>query len=415
MRIDRIRTAAEGIIGSSSMLEVKLGEYTVNEPTLPEEILEELKGEIFGKILEKGKDKAIESAVKKYEGKIPKDLLIYIIRRDIFGLGEIQPLLLDPSIEDIVYPLTGDDTVYVNINGNWMRTNIRINNDKSKEIAFRLAELMGRQLSYGHPRAEGMIELDGIKARAHVFLTEDGAVISIRKYTKEISLLDLVKSGTITADLAAYLEMAVVHGLSGLIIGETGTGKTTLLKALLERIPENKRVVVVEDSEEIWLRGRRNFTRLVGRDQHTLVDIMKDVLRMRPDYVVLGEARGEETKLLAQYIRLGGSGLTTFHASSIRSALRRLISYPIELNRDVIEDFSLFILIKRMPDGKRQVVEVAEPNENSIASTYLGGWVSRGQIVEKIAEREARDEKNVEEELSERKKRILEEISNEKG
>ena len=412
MKIDRIRTAAEGIIGSLPAHEVKLGEYAVNEPTLPEEIIEELRGEIFGKILEKGREKAIELAVKKYEGRIPRDLLIYIIKRDIFGLGEIQPLLFDPSIEDVVYPLTGDDVVYVNIDGNWMRTNIRINSDKSKKIAFRLAELMGRQLSYGHPRAEGMIELDGIKARAHVFLTEDGAVISIRKYTKEISLLDLVRSGTLTADLAAYLEMAVVHGLSGLIIGETGTGKTTLLKALLERIPENRRVVVVEDSEEIWLRGRRNFTRLVGRDQHTLVDIMKDVLRMRPDYVVLGEARGEETRLLAQYIRLGGSGLTTFHASSIRSALRRLLSYPIELNRDVIEDFSLFVLIKRMLDGRRQVIEVAEPDEKGITSTYLRGWISHGRIVEKIAEREARDEKDVEEELSERKKGIVEEINN---
>jgi len=298
---------AERIIESPSLNEAGSSQYTVQEPNLPKEILEDLRSEIFGRILEKGKEKAIELAVKKYERRIPKDTLIYVINRDIFGLGELQPLLLDPSIEDVVYPLTGDDVVYVNIGGNWMRTNLRIGSEKSKKIAFRLAELMGRQLSYGHPRAEGMVEIDGIKARAHVFLTEDGAVISIRKYVKDMGLLDLVKSGTLTADLAAYLEMAVLHGLSGLIIGETGTGKTTLLKALLERIPENKRVVVVEDSEEIWFKGRRNFTRLVGSDQHTLVDIMKDVLRMRPDYVVLGEARGEETRLLAQYIRFGGS------------------------------------------------------------------------------------------------------------
>jgi flagellar protein FlaI len=406
---------AERIIESPSLNEAGSSQYTVQEPNLPKEILEDLRREIFGRILEKGKEKAIELAVKKYERRIPKDTLIYVINRDIFGLGELQPLLLDPSIEDVVYPLTGDDAVYVNIGGNWMRTNLRISSEKSKKIAFRLAELMGRQLSYGHPRAEGMVEIDGIKARAHVFLTEDGAVISIRKYVKDMSLLDLVKSGTLTADLAAYLEMAVLHGLSGLIIGETGTGKTTLLKALLERIPENKRVVVVEDSEEIWLKGRRNFTRLVGRDQHTLVDIMKDVLRMRPDYVVLGEARGEETRLLAQYIRFGGSGMTTFHASSIRSALRRLTSYPIELNKEVIEDFSMFILIKRTLEGKRQVIEVAEPNENGVESTYLNGWIYRGQLVRKIAEREARDEKDVEKELSERKERILEEIHHEKG
>jgi flagellar protein FlaI len=406
---------AERIIESPSLNEAGSSQYTVQEPNLPKEILEDLRSEIFGRILEKGKEKAIELAVKKYERRIPKDTLIYVINRDIFGLGELQPLLLDPSIEDVVYPLTGDDVVYVNIGGNWMRTNLRIGSEKSKKIAFRLAELMGRQLSYGHPRAEGMVEIDGIKARAHVFLTEDGAVISIRKYVKDMGLLDLVKSGTLTADLAAYLEMAVLHGLSGLIIGETGTGKTTLLKALLERIPENKRVVVVEDSEEIWLKGRRNFTRLVGRDQHTLVDIMKDVLRMRPDYVVLGEARGEETRLLAQYIRFGGSGMTTFHASSIRSALRRLTSYPIELNKEVIEDFSMFILIKRTLEGKRQVIEVAEPNENGVESTYLNGWICRGQLVRKIAEREARDEKDVEKELSERKERILEEIYHEKS
>lgn len=411
MRVDGIRTAEEMI---SSLHKAELREHAVQEPSLPDEVLEELKGEIFREILEKGREKAIESAVKKHERRVPREVLIHVIKRDIFGLGEIQPLLHDPSIEDIVYPLTGDDAIYVNMGGGWMRTNLRMSREKSKKIAFRLAELMGRQLSYGHPRAEGMVEIDGVKARAHVLLTEDGAVISIRKYGREMDLLDLVRSGTLTTDLAAYLEMAVVHGLSGLIIGETGTGKTTLLKALLERIPENKRIVVVEDSEEIWLSGRRNFTRLVGRDQHTLVDLMKDVLRMRPDYVVLGEARGEETRLLAQYIRFGGSGLTTFHASSIRSALRRLVSYPIELNRDVIEDISLFILIKRMPDGKRQVIEVAEPSESGMTSTYLRGQVSQGLILEKIAEREARDEGDVERELSERRRRILEEINNEK-
>jgi len=150
--------------------------------------------------------------------------------------------------------------------------------------------------------------------------------------------------------------------------------------------------------------GVRNFTRIVVRQSEdpgsepTLEDLLRDVLRMRPDYIILGEARGRETRMLFQYIRLGGTALTTFHAISCDDAVKRLTSFPLDVNPTLITDLLAIVLMKRI-NGARKVVEVAEPRERGLVRVFSlkdGFSLDRSRIFSKIAEREYVGESSVE-------------------
>ncbi|MDK2464867.1 MAG: ATPase, T2SS/T4P/T4SS family, partial [Candidatus Korarchaeota archaeon] len=312
------------------------GEYVLYEPPRPP-------GEVWNRAREAFEEgvlsglppaDAIEAAVERaipwkrgLLGRGPRDppdevlrareALRYHLRRDILGLGPLTPLLLDQFLEDVALPLTGDRHVYV-YSGDWYRTNIMLSVRESEALARRLGERLGKQLTAAHPVAEGILSLGGQTVRIHALLNPEGrggATIHIRMYRRKPSLKELVYLGMLSPSIAAYLKLATVHGIPAVIFGRVGAGKTTLLNAVLLEIPRSRHLVVVEDTPELWFPEGTNFTRLLGRvspedpgTQPTIEELVRSVLRMRPDYIVVGEARGREAVVLAQYVRLGASG-----------------------------------------------------------------------------------------------------------
>ncbi len=302
-----------------------------------------------------------------------REALAYYLKRDLLGVGPLTPMIMDQRVEDIEFPLTGDDAIYV-YRGGWFRTNVRLSKRDSEALARRLAEKLGRQITRAHPVAEGILELGGQSVRVHALLNPDGrggATIHIRLYRRKPSLRELVRLGMLSPSIAAYLKLATVHGIPSIIYGRVGAGKTTLLNAIVLEIPPSRHVVVVEDTTELWFPEGTNFTRLLGRvseeeigTQPTIEELVRAVLRMRPDYIIVGESRGKEARVLAQYVRLGASGATTFHANTVHEAVDRLRALGLE--DDLIEEFRIWVRVAEVPVNgarARAVVELHEQVE----------------------------------------------------
>ncbi len=396
---------------------ISRGIYEVFEPERPpEDLLREVLRKTVRYLermpLEKAINRVITEISSKFTDEQTAEIFSYYVSRDLLGLRELHPLIMDPDVEDISYGISGGCRLYVNLSGEWYPTNLTLNRELSEELAFKLAERMRKQLNMSNPRVEGVIKVKGTPIRVHILLNPDGAggaSISMRKFVRSPSLKDLVSEGLLQTEEAAYLELMVKHGMSGLIVGETGAGKTTLLTSLLNEIPANRKVVLIEDSAEISLVGVRNFTRVLVRQggepgsRPTLEDLLRDVLRMRPNYIILGEARGRETRMLFQYIRLGGTALTTFHAISCDDAVKRLTSFPLNVNPTSITDLLAIVLMKRV-NGRRKVVEVTEPREEGLVRVFSlreGLSLDRSDIFSRIAEREYVDESRIEREYHE--------------
>lgn len=361
------------------------GRYLVIEPPEPsKELLEEAKEFVLSRITleEMGKleDLYKEAAVRALNIKLKKgkpsdertkralQSLMYYLKRDIEGLGKLEPIMRDPEVEDLTLPARGSRKIYVFLSGRtgWLETNVELSEEEARFVVLKLAEKVGRQVSLARPRLEGRLP-DG--SRVHALFgpaaSEGGTTLTVRKFVRRPGIEELIIYGTITVEAAAYLWIMVEHGMSGFIVGETGSGKTTFLNALLSLLPKDRHIVTVEDTPEIYLPEHGNWTSLIGQPPGvaaaglSIADLLRDVLRMRPDYVVVGESRGEETRLLVQFIHLGHTALTTFHSDTLEGVIARLTSDPINLPEERVADFKVAALLRR--EGKRRrVVRIAE-------------------------------------------------------
>ncbi|RLG51452.1 MAG: hypothetical protein DRN99_08510, partial [Thermoproteota archaeon] len=293
----------------------------VEIPQPPRELMEELRSYIEAMlgskpIRELVKDAVIRAA-KARGWNPPRELLkaaTYYLLRDLEGLGKLTPLLKDPEIEDIKLPSRGDRRLWVMLSGRtgWLPTNVELTEEEARELVLKMAELCGKQVSLASPRLEGKLPSgERVQAALGYEVSEGGTTFVIRKYVRrELTLRDWVKQRAISPEAAAYLWLLVEEGISGLVVGETGSGKTTFLSSLLRLIPWDKSIITVEDTPEITL-DHENWIQLVTRPGHGsareigYADLMRDVLRMRPDYCIVGESRGEETRILAQFIAMG--------------------------------------------------------------------------------------------------------------
>ena len=372
---------------------IKDGKYILYEPKLNEEEkekFERLKKRIYDTVsvkMLKDKEeyylKMIDEIYsngwfrKRKPDNETKLRVYYHILRDIEGLGPITPLLKDPLIEDITIQHNGSEkTLVVYLAGlGYTPTNISLEEEEVRNLIFKMAEKTGRAVNLIQPILEGKL---GEGIRVHAFLggevSERGSTFTIRKAIKRPSLKQLIQYGTLTVEAAKYLSNAVRNGYSGLIIGEVGSGKTTLLNALLKEIPENKRIITLEDTPEIYLE-HPGWEPLVARPGYgapnkdgrkpgeiKIVDLIPSVLRMRPDYCVIGEVRRkEELEPLLEVITIGGAGLTTFHAKSIDKAYQRLIN--MGLTKDQLTLLKIWVMVKAIEKRgrtKRRVWEIRE-------------------------------------------------------
>jgi pilus assembly protein CpaF len=302
--------------------------------------------------------------------------LVELIMREAVGLGPLEELLADPSVEEVM--VNRHDRVYVERRGKIERAEVGFDSEQSLRDAIeRILTPLSRRVDELSPMVDARLE-DG--SRVHVVippLAVDGPSMSIRRFSPvRPGPRELVDLGTLTPELHDQLEAAVSARRSILVSGGTGSGKTTLLNALSAFIGAGERVITIEDAAELRLR-QPHVVRLEsrpanveGRGRITIRDLLRGALRMRPDRIVIGEVRGAEALDLLMALNTGHEGaLSTVHANSPEDALRRIetlaLMAGVGLPHDAIRDqlgrgLDLVIHLARLSDGSRRVVEVAE-------------------------------------------------------
>lgn len=298
------------------------------------------------------------------------------IMHDVIGLGPIEEHLADPSVSEIM--VNGLQPIFVERNGVIEQTNGRfLSEDHLRRIIDRIVAQVGRRIDESSPMVDARL-IDGSRVNAIVPpLAVDGPVLTIRKFAKDpLQTDDLIRLGTMTAELAEFLTAVVRGGLNVLVSGGTGTGKTTLLNVLSSYIPNDERIVTIEDAVELQLR-QRHVVRLEsrppnieGRGEVTIRDLVRNALRMRPDRIVVGEVRGSESLDMLQAMNTGHDGsISTVHANSSRDALSRIetmvlmagFDLPSRAIREQIGSaLHVVVHLQRFRDGSRRVVHVTE-------------------------------------------------------
>ena len=348
--------------------------YEPVEPTLTEEekknieklkhlLLEEVRAPLAisenQDATEKFLESNISSLIKNYKLNIPQqaqEKVLYYLKRDFLGYTKIDVMMRDAKIEDISCDGLGIP-VYV-----WHRdyesipTNVSF--DQKEELAsfiIRLAYKSGGQITVAQPILEGNLP-EGF--RIHLTLDEvskRGSTFTIRKFRDEPpTIVDLMRWGTISSRMAAYFWICIENLKSLLIVGATASGKTTTLGALAMFIRPEMKIVTIEELREIKL-PHQNWIPMVTRtatqegvDQVDLFDLLKSALRQRPDYIVVGEIRGEEAYTLLQAISTGHGGISTIHADSVSTAVKRMLTKPMDIPGMLLPLMSTLVLMSRV-------------------------------------------------------------------
>ncbi len=311
--------------------------------------------------------KKVEDIIAEYGipmTKVEHDKIMYYIFRDFLGLERIEPLMHDPSLEDISCDGTGVPIYVYHRKYASIKTNVKF--DKEEELnkfVIRLAQKCGKHISVAEPLLDAALP-DGSRVQAtfsaHRDIAMRGSTFTIRKFTKDpLTIVDLMNFGTLPSIMAAYLWLAVEYGKSVLVSGGTATGKTTFLGALSMFIPPEEKIISIEDTPEIrlphehWVQkvvrsgfGREDITgRKMG--EVTMYDLLRAALRERPDEIIVGEVRGAEAYVLFQGMATGHPGMATIHADSIDAVLHRLQTPPINLPVGLLQHLNIVIILTR--------------------------------------------------------------------
>ncbi len=301
------------------------------------------------------------------------------IINDVLGFGAIEPLVEDGSVSEIM--VNGPEVIFEEYKGKMVESELIFDDeDHVLWTANRIVRRIGRQLNRENPMTDARLP-DG--SRVHVVTAPSalcGTTISIRKFpTKRLTMDDLVKFGSLSKDVADFLEACVVSRLNVVVSGGTGSGKTTLLNVLSGFIPEDERILTIEDAAELQLH-QRHVVRLetappiVGGDGRkgslTIRDLVRGSLRMRPDRIVVGECRGGEALDMLQAMNTGHDGsLTTIHSNNPRDCIARLetlvlmagMDLPIGVvRRQIVSAVDIIVQLSRIKDGSRKITQITE-------------------------------------------------------
>ncbi|MGR3291033.1 MAG: CpaF family protein [Paracoccaceae bacterium] len=295
---------------------------------------------------------------------------------EVTGLGPLEPLLKDDSINDIL--VNGPKQVFVEIDGKLELTDIVFKDERHLlRIIDKIVSAVGRRVDESNPYVDARLA-DGSRFNAMVPpIAVDGSLVSIRKFKKEkLSIDQLVKYGAFTEEMAGYLQAAVSTRLNIIVSGGTGSYKTTTLNALSSFIDDSERILTIEDTAELQLQqthvGRMESRppNVEGKGAVTQRDCLRNALRMRPDRIIVGETRGEEVIDMLQAMNTGHDGsMTTIHANSSRDAVSRLenmiamagIEMPLKAVRaQIASAVNLIVQISRLQDGSRRMTSITE-------------------------------------------------------
>ncbi|CUH08361.1 Putative conjugal transfer proteinc/MT3759 [Jannaschia seosinensis] len=359
------------------------------------ERIEELKTEMHHRLLDNlnlsALDKADQSALRAeivsitteelsemgvVLGRDDRDVLNSELFDEVMGLGPLEPLLKDETINDIL--VNGPHNIYIERAGKLQKSEIRFKDERHlMRIIDKIVSAVGRRVDESNPYVDARLK-DGSRFNAMVPpVAVDGSLVSIRKFKKEkLQIDDLVEFGAFTEEMAAYLQAAVACRLNVIVSGGTGSGKTTTLNALSSFIGRAERVLTIEDTAELQLQqdhvGRMESRppNVEGKGAVTQRDCLRNALRMRPDRIIVGETRGEEVIDMLQAMNTGHDGsMTTIHANNSRDAISRLenmiamagIEMPIKAVRaQIASAVNLIVQATRLQDGSRRMVSITE-------------------------------------------------------
>jgi pilus assembly protein CpaF len=307
---------------------------------------------------------------------VERERLVSEVRHELFGLGPLEPLLMDPTISDIL--VNSHRKIYIERRGKLEATDVAFKDDEHlMRVIERIVSSVGRRIDESSPMVDARLA-DGSRVNAIIPpLSIDGPVLSIRRFGAEpLRMNALIEGRAVTREIAEMMEMCVRARLNLLISGGTGAGKTTLLNALSAYIPEDERIVTIEDSAELQMQQPhvvRLETRppnIEGRGEVTQRDLVKNALRMRPDRIVIGEVRGGEAIDMLQAMNTGHDGsLTTIHANTPRDALSRLETMiqmtgmrlsDRAMRQQIASAINMVLQVARMSDGTRRVTSISE-------------------------------------------------------
>jgi len=377
--------------------------------------------------------------IKDYRIKIAKesiDKLIYYILRDFIGYGKIDPLMKDHLIEDVSadgvnIPIYVWHREYESIPTNIVYEDV----DALNSFIMRLAYLAGKNISIATPMLDASLP-DGsrIQLTYGSEITRRGSTFTVRRFRVDpLTISDLISFNTLSSEMAAYFWYAIENKASILVAGGVAAGKTTTLNCLSMFIKPELKVVSVEDTAELNLPHENWIPSIVrpgfgfqekGTGEITLFDLLKAAVRQRPDYIIVGEVRGEEAYTLFQAMAMGHLGMCTLHAESVDAAIRRLESEPLNIPRSLITMIdAVMVQLRTEIQGKpsRRAFNVTEitaldPRTRELLTNEVYRWDAKhdtfsysghSHILEKNMKTQGLEEEEIQEELH-RRKMVLE-------
>jgi pilus assembly protein CpaF len=372
------------VASAATGLGLQRDEYEALKHDVHETLMQSLGQQAYAGQMEQGLlEESVYSAIQTAMGKSKRPLstqdrarISQEIIDDILGNGPLEPLLRDPEITEIM--VNRADAIFIEKAGRLYPTDLRFSSEEHlRRTIDRIVSRVGRRIDEASPMVDARLP-DGSRVNAVLPpIALDGCSLTIRKFSKEpFTAKDLVTIGTLSRPAAEVLEACVRGRLNILISGGTGSGKTTTLNVMSSFIPDNERIITVEDAAELQL-GQPHVLRMEsrpsnveGQGQVTIRDLVRNSLRMRPDRIIVGEVRDSAALDMLQAMNTGHDGsLSTVHANTPRDALSRIetmvlmagMDLPVRVIREqVASAINLVVQQARLRDGSRHVVQISE-------------------------------------------------------
>jgi len=332
--------------------EEKTGAKEKEEEAKPEtaKSIKKKRKEVAGATLKKSKSKI---SVSRFQ----YNSLRYLLRRKLEGMGILDPMILDPNIEDISCSGLGNIFVEHKIFGSLRATIGFDTHETLDKFVIELAEGIKHPVTFREPVVDATLP-DG--SRINVVYGTDvskrGSNFSIRKFSDTpLSILELIQFGALNYDMASYLSLILQEGMNVWVSGETASGKTTLLNALTTFIPPEAKIVSIEDTPEVqvphhnWIRGcTRGSAKDADSSEVSMFDLLKAALRQRPNLIIVGEIRGEEGAIAFQAMQTGHACMSTFHAASVSKLIQRVTGNPISVPKSYVDNLNVVVICQQV-------------------------------------------------------------------